>query len=196
MAISALVVALAGSAVVGRSADAGATSVPLVCSKGPSGQRYQLRLTAPTSTAAGSTYTVRIDDVGPGNVSETGLNYLHDQAVDYVLPAGAALVDGSAHLVAGTGTDNVRAGARVVARGSTITLLMPGRVENHSTFTMPSIEFELKATGAAGSNSTVAFSQYRIVANAIVIGDVSVSCDPAPKPYTVGRVAITAPDDE
>ena len=166
--------------------------LPLICSKGPSGQRFQFQLTIPSRAEVGSTYEIRIDGVNSGTISHFGLNHLHDMTVEYVLPAGS-YVEGSAQFVAGTGTANVLAGRRLAYHGGVLTMILPGKVENGTDYTPPSVRLQLKAIGAPGDWAWVAFKQYRLTANAFLIGDVAVSCDPTLKPYGVGTTLITAP---
>jgi hypothetical protein len=166
--------------------------LPLTCSKGPSGQRFQFQVTIPSRAEVGSTYEIRIDGVNSGTVSHFGLNHLHDMTVEYVLPAGS-YVEGSAQFVAGTGTANVLAGRRLAYHDGVLTMTLPGKVENGTDYTPPSIRLQLKATGAPGEWAWVAFKHYRLTANAFVVGDVAVSCDPTLKPYGLGATLITAP---
>ena len=77
-------------------------SVPMVCSRGPSGQRFDAIVTLPATVAEGSAYAIRIDGVPSGRVSHAGLNYIHDMSTDYVVPAGATYVAGSARVIPGT----------------------------------------------------------------------------------------------
>src|SRR6185436_14896803 len=76
--------------------------VPLVCSRGPSGQHYQTVVTLPSAAAEGATYAVRIEGVNSGTISHTGLNYIHDMATDYALPPGTSYVEGSLRVVPNT----------------------------------------------------------------------------------------------
>jgi hypothetical protein len=172
---------------------AGSVTIPLTCSRGPSGQHYEVTVTAPSSVPAGGTYWVQIDGVSSGKISQTGLNFIFDMSYDYLIPAGAAYVDGSAQIVANTGSSNVQANAAVSQRGGVVTMILHGHVDNDTRYTPPSMRFQLKATGAAGAALAVKFDQYRVTANAIVVGDVKASCDPSPKPFTVGTTTITAP---
>lgn len=190
---AALVLGFFGLVGMSTPAEAEHVTLPLRCSTGPSGQRFDVKVTMPSRVEAGSVFAVRIDGASSGKISHTGLNYLHDMSVEYVLPSGTAYVDGSAQLVPGTGTTNVRAGARVSYRNGALTLVLPGKVDNGTDFTPPSISLQLKATGSPGSSAAVGFSQYRLKTNAFLIGDVAVSCDPTSKPYAVGTTMITAP---
>ena len=183
-----------GAAALWAATGAAATAIraPIVCSRGPGGQHLDMVVTLPASAAEKATYTVRIDGVSSGAISHTGLNYIHDMATDYALPAGTKYVDGSARIVPNTGTANVAAGARVWQDGGKIHLSMPGRVESGSSLTPPSIEFQLQVTAGAGSVLPVRFVQYRVKANAIFVGDLDTTCDPTPKPFALGSTVVTA----
>jgi hypothetical protein len=170
-----------------------AVRVPLTCNRGPSGQHSELLVTVPTSIEQGATLTARFDGKSSGPISHTGLNYIHDMTTELLVPAGATYIDGSAHIIADTGTPNVRAGARIARTGSSLTMVLPAHVEDGSSFTAPSFEFQVKVTAAAGAKIAQRFSQYRVTANAIIVGDVHTVCDPTPRPYTVGTTTVTAP---
>jgi hypothetical protein len=175
------------------SASAGHVAPLLECSSGPSGQRFDVGVSLPAYAEVGSTYSVRIDGVSSGKISHFGLNYLHDMTVDYVLPADASYVEGSAELVPGTGTANVLASARLTHRAGVVTLALPARVAEGTSYTPPSIRFQLRATGAPGTAAAVSFRQFRLTANAIVVGEVAVSCNPTVNPSPLGATLITAP---
>jgi hypothetical protein len=180
------------ASIAGKAAADG-MSLPLLCSTGPSGQRFNLDVTIPRSAEAGSVYEIRIDGSSSGKISSFGLNFIHDMTVQYVLPSGSAYVEGSALLVAGTGTPNVRADAHVSVRGGIVTMVLPGSVTSGSSYTPPSVSVKLRATGSPGDAAVVGFNRYELKANAVLVGDVAVSCDPKPKPYPIGTTRITAP---
>ena len=169
-----------------------AVTVPMACSRGPDGQRFDVLLTLPGAAAEASTYAVRIDGVASGRVSHAGLNYIHDMETDYVVPRGARYVTGSARVIAGTGTANVAAGARVWHEAGMIRVALPGRVASGSSYTPPSIEFQLEASAPAGSLLPIAFLEYRVVANAFLVGDLQTTCAPTPRPYPLGATRVTA----
>ena len=169
------------------------TSAPMTCSQGPKAQRFAVALTLPRDVEQGSTYSVRIDGVPSGTIAHFGLNYVHDMATDYVVPAGATYVAGSARIVPGTGTPNVAAGARVWQQAELIRMVLPGQVASGSSYTPPSIEFQLKATAPAGASLALRFLEYRVAANAFLVGEVQTSCEPTPKPYTLGATRVIAP---
>jgi hypothetical protein len=113
--------------------------------------------------------------------------------VEYILPAGASYVEGSAQFVAGTGTANVLVGRRLSYHAGVLTMVLPGKVDNGTDYTPPSVRLQLRAVGAPGAYAWVAFKRFRLTANAFLVGDVAVSCDPVPSPYPVGTTLITAP---
>jgi hypothetical protein len=142
--------------------------------------------------ARGATYTVRIDAVPSGEISHFGLNYIHDMRTDYLVPRGAVYVAGSARIIPGTGTANVAGSARVWLQDGVIRMLLPGHVASGSSYTPPSIEFQLEASAPAGTALPLSFLEYRVTANAIVVGDLETICEPTPRPYTIGTTLITA----
>ncbi len=174
------------------SAAASATRVPIVCSRGPSGQHFDTMVTLPRSAAEKSTYTVRIDGVSSGIIEHTGLNYIHDMAIDYSVPSGTTCVAGSARIVPNTGSSNVANGAHVWQDGGKIHLTMAGRVDSGSSYTPPSIEFQVTVTGRVGDALALTFLQYRLTANAVIVGDLNTTCDPTPNPFPLGSTVVTA----
>jgi hypothetical protein len=190
----ALVLALALAApLVSSSAAAGRVVIPLVCSRGPSGHHFEVSVAAPTAVTPGTVFAVRIDGASSGTISHTGLRYVHDIAYEYPIPAGSSYVEGSAHLIADTGTPNVRSGARIAYDHGALTLMLPGRVDDGSSYTPPSFEFQLQATASPGGTIAHSFASYRITANAFLIGDLKTSCDPTPKPYPVAITHVETP---
>jgi len=167
-------------------------TVPLSCNKGPDGQVCKVNVTIPASVEESGTVTVRIDGNNSGKISHTGLNYIYNMTTELRIPDNASYVAGSGRIIPDTGSANVRPGARVTQSGRTIAMVLPAHVEDGQSYTPPSFEFQLKATGAAGSRIVQKFQQYRVTANAIIIGDVHTVCDPKPKPYTIGTTNITA----
>jgi hypothetical protein len=164
----------------------------LECSRGGD-QRFNASVSLPAQAAAGSTYSVRVDGVSSGRISHFGLNYLHDMTVDYVVPPGTSYVEGSAEIIPGTGSDNVLPGARVSHRAGVITLALPAHVAEGTSYTPPSIRFQLRATGAPGSTASFALRQFRLTANAFLVGEVPVSCEPKVKPAGIGSTVIVEP---
>jgi len=185
--------ALVATSLLAAQAVAGGTTVraPLACTPGAGDQYFTANVTLPAEAVEASTYTVRIDSAPSGTISHTGLRYLHDLATDYVLPRGATYVAGSARIVPGTGTANVTPGARVWHEAGMLHVLLPGTVENGSSYTPPSVEVQLKVAAAAGAKLPVKLSQVRATANVFLLGDMKSSCDPTPKPYVLGTTTVT-----
>jgi len=167
-------------------------TVPLTCTRGPDGQSYRHIVTMPASQPIGTTFTVRIDGVNIGPISHFGLRYIHNMTADYTIPAGTTYVEGSARIVPGTGTENVRPNARVTHDGNGVHMLLPARVDNGGSYTAPSIEFQVRAVGPAGSVAALGFAGTGVDASATIIGDVHTACTPNPKPYTIGSTTIEA----
>jgi hypothetical protein len=173
----------------------GAASVkaPMICSRGSDAQFFRARVTLPEAVPSGSVYTVRIDSVASATISGTGLNYLHDMLTDYFLPAGASYVPSSARIVGETGTENVRAGARAFLEHGFLRFHLPGHVENGSSYTPPSLEFQLLATAPAGSALPIQFVRHRLSANVFLLGNLDVVCTPSAGAVTIGTTRVTAP---
>ena len=166
-------------------------NIPLKCTRGPDGQSYRNIVTMPSSQPVGSTFTIRIDAVNIP-ISHFGLRYIHNMTADYTVPAGTTYVEGSARIVPGTGSDNVRATARVTHDASGIHMLLPGHVDNGGNYTAPSIEFQVKVVGPAGSVAPLGFVGTGVDASAVVIGNVHTACTPSPQPYTIASTTIEA----
>jgi hypothetical protein len=188
-----LAVAAAGATAGATTTPPVATTVraPMVCSRGPGGKQFSVALTLPRTAEQSSTYTVRIDGVPSGEISAFGLNHIRDMATDYTIPPGATYVPGSARVIPGTGTPNVATGARVWYEPGLIKMALPGRVESGSSYTPPAIEFQLAASAPAGASLPLDFFEYRVTANAIIVGDVLTVCKPTPKPYPLGATLVT-----
>ena len=167
-------------------------SIPLDCSRGPSGQMQNVVITVPAHVPAGSRYTVRVDGVDSGKISHTGLRYIFDMGYAWPVPPGARYVEGSARIVAGTGSENVRPGARIVQASGSVDSVIPAHVEDGSSYTPPSFEFELDVTGPPGTSITQSFSGYHVTAHAFLVGDVHTSCEPVPRPFPVAVTRVEA----
>ncbi|HEY3595071.1 MAG TPA: hypothetical protein VGL13_14400 [Polyangiaceae bacterium] len=178
----------------GSTARAGRVVIPLLCSRGKGEHNYEVSLTAPAQVAPGAVFTVRVDGASSGTISHPALRYVHDMTYEYVVPSGTSYVEGSARLIGGTGSPNVRAGARVYHGDDVITLFLPARVEDGSSYTPPTFEFQLRALASPGTDIAHSFAAYRITANAIVVGDLKASCDPTPKPYPVAITRVQSTD--
>jgi hypothetical protein len=165
---------------------------PLTCSRGGGGRTMDATVHVPTEAATGSVITVRIDSVSSGRISHFGLNYIYDMTTDYLVPRGTTFVEGSARVVADTGTENVRASARIWHDDRGIHTLLPSRVRNGSSYTPPSFEFQLRIDAAPGSTVALQFVRYQVMANAFLVGNVRTVCTPEPKPFAMTTVRVTA----
>jgi hypothetical protein len=164
---------------------------PVSCTRGTSAV-FEIDATVPETAAEGSTYVVRIDGTPSGTISQTGLHYLRDITFEYALPAGAAYVEGSARILPGTGTENVREGAHVSCAHGVVTLALGGRVPNGGSYQAPSIEVKLKAASPPQSVLAVTFSRYRVMANVVILGDIDAACVPTKPPFTLGSTRVVA----
>lgn len=165
-------------------------AIPLNCSRGPSGQEQDVTITVPATVSRGSRYKVRVDGVDSGKISHIGLRYIFDMRSAWPVPPGTAYVEGSAHVVPETGTENVRSGARVLHAGGIVTLVLPAHVENGARYTPPTFEFELDVASAEGASIVQRFSSYDVSANAFLLGDVRTSCEPTPKAFPVAVTRV------
>jgi hypothetical protein len=188
---AAMALTLAALASLAGPASAERSSSTLVCNQGPPGQRFDVGVSLPARAPAGSVFTVRIDGTSSGKISHFGLNYLHDMTVDYTLPRGASFVE--ARLVPGTGTANVLPGARLWHHDGTVTLALSSHVDEGTAYTPPSILLTLRAVGEPGSSASIGLQRFRLKANAFLVGDVGVACEPASKPALLGTTIITEP---
>ena len=172
---------LVGIATVLAIGDASAgnkVSGPLDCTRGPSGQMFHAIVTMPVQVEQGSKIAVRVDGTGSGTISHSGLRYIHDMTSDYLIPSGTSLVPGSLHIIAKV--------------GNAIRLTLPGHVANDSSYTSPSFEFELETKAPPGTKIPFQFFGYRVLAKAVIIGDVETTCKPKPQPFTIGTSTIVA----
>lgn len=163
---------------------------PLICSRGSEDTTFGVTITMPTSAPSGTTFTIRVESEPSGRISHLGLNYIYGMTTEYVIPAGLHYVEGSAHVIAGTGTANVRSGARAWQRSGRIFLALPAHVANGDHYTPPSFEFELRADAPVGRHVALAFVRYEVIANAIIVGDVLTHCKPLPAPYRLAVVDV------
>ncbi len=164
--------------------------IPLACSRGPNGQQHDVSVTVPTTVEPGSRYKVRVDGVNSGKISHVGLSYIFDMESEWPIPPGAEYVEGSAHIVPDTGSENVRPGSRVVHDARRIRLVLPAHVDNGVSYTSPSFEFELVATSAEGASITQRFAGYRVSAHAFLVGDLRTSCEPTPKAFPIAVTRV------
>ena len=166
---------------------------PMVCSRGPDEQYFETHVTIPAMASPGSTYAVRIQAAPSPKISGIGLNYLHDILTDFYLPEGASYVAGSARLVDGTGSENVRPGARALYDRGFVRLYLPGHVEKGSTFTPPGIEFQLKVTAAPGASLPIRWVRHRVTANVFFVGNLDIVCAPQSGALILGTTVVTPP---
>ena len=164
---------------------------PLACTHGSSDQHFTANVTVPPEAAEGSTYTVRIDSTPSGTIQHAGLRFIHDMSTDYLLPAGATYVPGSARFVPHTGTANALPGARVWHDGGVLHVVLPAFIENGSGYTPPAVELQLRVAAPAGTRLPVRLSQVRVTANVFLLGDLRSDCDPTPRPYVIGTTTVT-----
>jgi hypothetical protein len=167
--------------------------VPIVCSRGPSGQALNVVVTMPSTQATGTTFAIRIDSTPSGKISHTGLNSIFEMQTDYLLPAGMAYVEGSARLVPDTGTPNVRTTARVWHDAAGIHLVLPAHVQNGSSYTPPSIELQVEVRAPAGTTLALQLSRHSVSASVFLLGTLRTTCDPTPRPYTIGTTLVGPP---
>jgi hypothetical protein len=89
----------------------------------------------------------------------------------------------------------VQVGTRLSYRSGVLTMALPGKVREGTDYTPPSISVQLRAVGSPGSRAAVSLRQFRLTANAFLVGEVAVSCEPAVKPSPIGVTLITAPGE-
>jgi hypothetical protein len=164
--------------------------VPLVCSRGPRDQHYSAAVAVPGVVPEASTYALRVDPFPSGVISHLGLRYIHDMSTDYVLPAGTTFVPGSARFVPHTGSANALPGARVWHEGGMVRVVLPARIDNGSSYTPPSVEFQLKVAAPAGARLALGLQQIRVTANAFLLGNLETYCDPVPKPFVLAATRV------
>jgi hypothetical protein len=156
-----------------------ALEAPMVCTHGPRA-RFHATLTSPGSAPAGSTINVRVDSVPSGKISQAGLFSISGMTTDFTLSPGGHVVDGSVHLVPGTGTPNVLAGARAWQDKAGLHLSLPAPVANGSSYTPPSFELALRLDAAPGAEVRLRFVHYAVKAKAFLVGTVETLCVPSP----------------
>lgn len=186
-------IALASLLLVGfQSPDAAPrhVTVPLACSRGPSGQAHDVTVTVPARVSPGARYKVRVAGVDSGKISYTGLRYICDMGSEWPVPPGTTYVEGSAHLVPETGSANVRPGARVVYGGGAISLVLPAHVDRGASYTPPSFEFELEVSSPEGASIVLQLAGYHVTANAFLVGDLRTTCEPTPKSFPVAVTRV------
>lgn len=169
-------------------------SLPIRCSRGPSGQNFRAQVTAPEARPQGTRYKVRIDSFPSGKISHFGRKYVFDMSTQYTLSPGALLVAGSLKIVPNTGSANVRADARAWHDANGIHLLLPTRIPNGGSYTPPSLEFEIWMNARPGTDALVEFSGCSITANAFLVGNKHTTCAPETSSPVVARTrSLAAP---
>ena len=169
-----------------------AVKVAMECSHDPSARSYAAMVTMPYSGETGTTFRVRIDGLPTGPIAHTGLNYIHEMNTDFRIPAGTTYVADSLRIVPETGTPNARAGARAWPDAAGIHINLPAHIDNGHGYTPPSLEFDLRIDAPAGTVLALQFLHYEVLANVILLGDMRSSCEPRPKPYTIGQTMVAA----
>jgi hypothetical protein len=164
--------------------------VPMACSHGPKGGAFTAGVHVPSTVPHGATYTVTIDGVPSGKIAHFGLRYIHDMETDFAIPPGTVYVQGSARVVPGTGTPNVLAGATATYASGLVSLALPAPVASGSSYTPPSIAFDLLATAPLGASLPLAFAGYRVAAKAVIVGDVQTVCESVPKHITIATTSV------
>ena len=164
-------------------------SVPLTCTHDSGSPRFVGKITMPGQIQSGTTITIRVDGVSSGKISHTGLNYIHQMKTDFSLSSGLGFVPGSARIIAGTGTKNVRKGARVGFEDNLIRLVLPGRVKNGRSYTAPSIAFDVAVSGEH-EEASLQLVHYELKANAFIVGDVLSECEPSPSPFELATARV------
>ena len=89
---------------------------PTAGSRGSEARAFSARVTLPAAQSAGSPFTVRIDSNSSGTISHFGRYHLYGVRTDYTLSSDVRVVSNSVRIVPGTGTANVRVGARGATR--------------------------------------------------------------------------------
>ncbi|WP_426574651.1 DUF4214 domain-containing protein [Aquihabitans sp. McL0605] len=151
-------------------APAGAATVSQVLGCGVGGnQTVSLVTSAPATVPAGGTFTV----VLAGNGSTSPPAEIKNMVTTFQAPTGSTIVAGSASFSGGSGTlGNVT----TTISGSTVNIKVPGPIASGKPFTPPTLQFQLKATGAGGTVLKTTFRQsagYTLTA----AGSFNVSCD-------------------
>lgn len=168
-------------------------TAPLVCTRGPADQQFRALLTLPPAWPTGQTLLVRIGGISSGKISHGGLHYIHDMTTTFLVPAGTRYVAGSARVIPGTGTANVRVGARAWSDEHGVHLALPGHVENGGSYTPPTLEFAVDVHAPPGATLSLSFEHYQVTAHVFLLGDLDTVCVPRPRPYTLGVTRVTVP---
>lgn len=175
----AVLAALAGAtglavvATTGGTAGAAVVNQTLSCNPGGN-QVVTLAATAPATVTQGDTYTVTFAPAGdPGTASGAEIK---NMVTTFQAPAGSSIVAGSAVTSGGSGTLGA---VSTTISGSTLALKVPGPIANGASFVNPTLSFQLKATGSAGTALSVKLrttGAYTLTA----AGSINVSCNASP----------------
>ena len=185
-AVLAVAAAAAGLVVIaGSSGPAGAATVTQTLSCSPGGnQNVSLITTAPSTVLAGGTFGVSL---APGSSGKADGAEVKNMVSTFQAPAGTQIVAGSATATGGSGSLGT---ISTSISGQTVSIKTSGPVPNGQTFTPPTLSFQLKATGAPGTDLRVTFRQSAAY-TLTVAGSVNVSCN-ANSPATLTSTTIQA----
>lgn len=187
-AVLAFAAGVAGLALVASSdgpAGAAVVNQGLNCGIGGN-QTATLNASAPATVEQGKTFTVTLASNGPATASGASLSNLTNS---YQAPAGTTVVPGSAKLLPGTGSSNMGTVTATIS-GNVIQARATGPIPNGATFTAPTLEFQLTATGAAGSVLNVRFRQN--AAYTLTAAGFNVSCNASTPLTNLTSTTITA----
>jgi hypothetical protein len=186
-AVLAVVAVTIGAVVVATSGGpAGAATVSQTLSCSPGGnQNVSLITTAPATVTAGGTFTVVL---APGSSGKADGAEVKNMVSTFQAPAGSEIVAGSATATGGSGS---LGSISTSISGQTVSIKTTGPVPNGQTFTPPTLSFQLRATGAAGTNLRVTFRQSNAY-TLTVAGSINVNCN-ANSPATLTSTVIQAP---
>jgi hypothetical protein len=184
MAIAATAAGLALVASTGGSAGAAVVSQTVDCGIGGT-QTITLDATAPASVTQNDTFTVVLAPTGSGTASGAEIKNI---VTNFTIPTGASYVAGSAVLSGGSSNLGNKT---VTVSGTNIAVSTPGPIANGASFTAPTLTFQLRATGAAGTVLRMrvkATGGYTLTA----AGSFNVSCNASPQ-TNLTSTTINAP---
>ena len=126
--------------------------------------------TAPSTVAANGTFTVTL---APQAAKADG-SAIKDLEWAFQAPAGSAVVAGSSiHVGTGSTTGGSIGTPTTAISGNTVFLRITGTINNGATFTPPPVRFDVKATGAVGTQLPMKVrtsgSAYKLSAGSIAI---------------------------
>ncbi|WP_421120296.1 DUF4214 domain-containing protein [Aquihabitans daechungensis] len=184
LAVAAGAAGLALVTTTGGPAGAATVSQTLSCSPGGN-QSVSLITTAPATVTAGDTFTVVL---APGSAGKADGAEIKNMVTTFRAPTGSQIVPGSASTSGGSGTLGT---VSTAISGQDVSIKTTGPVKNGASFTPPTLTFQLKATGAAGTVLRTTFRQsagYTLT----VAGSINVSCNAATPLTTLTSTAIEA----